>query len=62
MIPLSKKARDARKPIPPEYLIEALNDLVHIEAGSSRPVKPYRYKRLGNIVIVNHNTDKNGKD
>lgn len=36
MKPLSKEAQEARKPIPPEYLVDALQDPIHKEVGRSR--------------------------
>ena len=34
--PLSKSARDARKPLPPEVLADARQETVHVESGKWR--------------------------
>ncbi len=43
--PLSREAREARKPLPPEQLVDALQDRVHIEPGRLLSAKPIRRKR-----------------
>lgn len=42
--PLSKEAQDARKPRPPEFLVGALQDKVHVDVGSCRPGRTVRIK------------------
>jgi len=37
--PLSKSARDARKPLPPEVLAGARQETVHVESGKWRRPK-----------------------
>ena len=37
--PLSKAARDARKPLPPEVLTNARQETVHVESGRWRRPK-----------------------
>lgn len=44
MKPLSKEAQKARKPIPPEYLVDALQDSIHKEVGRSRVPKVAKRK------------------
>ena len=44
MKPLSKEALESRKPIPPEYLVDALQDPIHKEVGRSRPAKVAKRK------------------
>lgn len=36
---LAKEAQEARRPIPPEYLVDALQDPIHKEIGRSRVPK-----------------------
>lgn len=43
--PLSHEAREARKPLPPEQLVDALQDRVHIEPGRLLFAKPILRKR-----------------
>ncbi len=43
--PLSKEAADARRPLPPEMLIDALHDRVHRDVGRGRAAKTVRVKR-----------------
>lgn len=44
MKPLSKEAQEARRPIPPEYLVDALQDPIHKEVGRSRVPKVAKRK------------------
>lgn len=39
MKPLSHESQEARRPISPEYLVDALQDPIHKEVGKSRPAK-----------------------
>ena len=39
MNPLSRKAREARKPPPPEVLADAMQASVHVHAGTGRAAK-----------------------
>ena len=41
-LPLSKAAKDARRPLPPDVLADALQDAVHKEVGKTRPAKSVR--------------------
>lgn len=43
--PLSRAAREARKPLPPERLIDALQDRVHREPGRGRAARTVRTPR-----------------
>jgi len=43
--PLSPEAQAARRPRPPEELVGALQDRVHIETGRSRPARAVKAKR-----------------
>lgn len=43
--PLSKEAQESRKPLPPDVLVDALQDKVYIKPGRSRPAKTVRIKR-----------------
>ncbi len=43
--PLSRVAREARKPLPPEQLVGALHDRVHMESGRLLSAVPIRRKR-----------------
>ena len=45
--PLSREAREARKPPPPERLVDALQDRVHVEPGQGRAARTARIKRRG---------------
>lgn len=45
MKPLSKEAQEARKPIPPEYLVDALQDPIHKQVGRSRVPKVAKRKK-----------------
>jgi DNA-binding transcriptional regulator YiaG len=40
--PLSKEDSELRKPLPPEVLIDALQDSIHHDVGHSRPAKTLR--------------------
>lgn len=42
--PLSKEAQETRKPLPPEYLVDALQDPIHKNIGRSRPAKVAKRK------------------
>lgn len=37
--PLSEDAQKARRPLPPDQLVEALNDPIHKEVGRSRAAR-----------------------
>lgn len=43
--PLSEEERLARKPLPPEVLIDALQDPIHYDIGRSRPAKTLRSRQ-----------------
>jgi transcriptional regulator with XRE-family HTH domain len=43
--PLSRDAREARKPAPPDRLVGALQDRVHARAGKARPGRAVKVKR-----------------
>jgi transcriptional regulator with XRE-family HTH domain len=43
--PLSPEAREARKPQPPEELVGAIQDRVHVDIGSVRPGRAVRIKK-----------------
>ena len=45
--PLSSEAREARTPLPPEELIDALQDRVHRDVGRGRAARTVRSKRRG---------------
>lgn len=47
MTPLSQEAREARKPLPPEQLIDALQDRVHRDPGLGRAARTVRTMRRG---------------
>ena len=40
--PMSTEAQNARKPLPPDVLADALQDAVHKEVGETRPAKTAR--------------------
>ncbi len=45
LTPLSEEERLARKPLPPEVLIDALQDPIHNDVGRSRPAKVLRSRQ-----------------
>jgi len=45
LTPLSPEAREARKPLPPEELVGALQDRVHIDVGKARAARSAKVKR-----------------
>jgi transcriptional regulator with XRE-family HTH domain len=45
--PLSQAARDARRPRPPEELVEALQDSVHRESGRTRAARSVKVRGAG---------------
>jgi len=45
--PLSREAREARKPQPPEDLVDARQDRVHKDVGGGRAARTVRSKRRG---------------
>ena len=47
LTPLSAEAREARKPPPPEELVEALHDRVHRDVGRGRAARTVRNKQRG---------------
>ncbi len=47
LTPLSRKAREARKPLPPEQLVDALQDRVHRDPGQGRAARTVRTTRRG---------------
>lgn len=44
MKPLSKEVQEARKPLPPEYLVDALQDPIHRDVGKYRVPKVVKRK------------------
>lgn len=46
---LSEEAKQARKPLSPEYLVDALQDSCHENIGTSRPVKAANVKKIRKI-------------
>lgn len=51
---LSKEAKEARKPLPPEYLIDALHDRLQDTSGkllAARPAKMPKRKRRENADL-----------
>lgn len=46
MTPLSKEAKDARKPLSPEELIDARHDVIHKSNGKGRVANSVRNKRI----------------
>lgn len=45
LLPLSREAQEARKPPPPEELIDALRDRVHRDIGRGRAAQTVRSKQ-----------------
>jgi transcriptional regulator with XRE-family HTH domain len=45
LTPLTREAREARKPQPPDELVGALQDRVHIKAGKARPGRAVKVRR-----------------
>jgi len=42
LTPLSEEESELRRPLPPEILIDALQDSIHSDVGRSRPAKTLR--------------------
>jgi hypothetical protein len=63
LTPLSPEAQEARKPLPPEELVNALPDRCHKEVGVSRPAKSskqYRCKVCGGLGHNSRSCAKQG--
>lgn len=45
LAPLSPEALEARKPLPPEELVGALQDRVHVDVGRARPGRAVKIKK-----------------